>query len=1261
MITGDVSGLRTALGLAESLAKAAGLNVASALTGAAGGFAGIATLVAGFGGAAFSAALKFDEAFDHIRSSTGKLGASLAGLETSFAKVFENVPATATQVANAISEIAQRTGLMGAPLEKLAEQLLNLSHMTGQAIEPLVHSTTRLFGDWSIATDRQSDALNTLFKTSQQTGVGINNLTQLLVQFGAPLRALGFSVEQAAALMGKWEREGVNLQTVLAGLKFALGNFVKAGDEPAEAFKKVVESIKNAKNETEGLAITFENFGKRAATDMFRAIIEGRFNIDELVKSIRESKETIESATADTRSFGEEWTILSNRVTTGLAAIGKPLASGVNAVLGFIITLGDLGTQLDEVFGKTAKSMGITTEQLDALIVAAQGGVGSFALLAKETANSASQFDALNEKFRQGKLDGQSFSQILKTIPEAMKLGADAALDFGIKVKILGESAGTGAPKIAAVAETTRAAGAAAKQAAVDTQALADAYSSAQVRGIEAYHAALKMAEATRELSISIRDVPPDFAVTLAEIAKQAKEAGISLDVMIPPDLKPKIEAATNSAGDMGTVVVRTGTRSKEALREIRQAINTISDGIANAIIHWEGFGKAGIAVLEAVGKAILKNVIQQILDASGVVDTLVAGIGKVLSKLGFDAAGKAVSGAGAAAQKAAASAAPGAKGAAGAGGGIGSLSSVLGIAGLGVSVASGIVQGIQGAHMEADIAKIEISTRQVKEQLVGGIQPTLDNWLPKLDYLLNIWKALLDISKSLDAIQLTMQADLLTLQRILSDNPNGLGGGFWGTAGGPGARTAEELKQQGPFGQGASTVTGETDPIGTWVANISKLSRGFADLNSKLPTGGYQLKPGEAFAPMLHYVGRTLAGVYETAARELGLTAGEVNASVSKTIAQGIKDGWIEAGTTIEQYLYRGGKTPTPTVFEGDPRYTAVWAEMQKAWERYFFGKIDSAKLEEITTGLQGAYQITAASTETLIGRFSRLTDVTTAEAKAIMAEVTARGILLSTRGITPGYSGGGNVATNYEGQGFTASYLAMLQGGGHQAVDLGNSSFINLGKASSAAVPKYDAAQIQALVDEASAQLQAIVIQRAQQDAAMNLAQLNAAQQGDIYRQYMDAKGDQSRVGQEWRQWASGIPKTLDELQAMQDELRNQYYNLGSISTSQFNAQFKALTGAYRAFQKAKFFATTPIEAYGQPPINYAGMLSAYQLNLQQQTIGGSVAGSLSDYFGAGNLNWGGADSTGQVTVYNMDLGSTKLTNSITEGLWANGFKLK
>jgi hypothetical protein len=285
------------------------------------------------GAAVVKLASDMDEGMDRIRAGTGKTGKEFAALGDSMRAVMKSVPQGVEQVSTAITDLNRRLGLSGQPLEQMTTQMLNLSRVGNAEIGGLVAASTRLFGDWSVATNDQSKALDYMFKVSQQTGIGVQQLMEITVQYGAPLRALGFTVEQAAAAMGKWEKEGVNMETVLAGLRFGLGEFAKSGRDPVEALKKIQNSIRGAKTESEATAIAFKAFGKRAAIDLSRAIIEGRFDIEDLIKVLKESKETINSAAADTMSFGEKLGILRNRITTAAEPLGNVLLKTIDKLM----------------------------------------------------------------------------------------------------------------------------------------------------------------------------------------------------------------------------------------------------------------------------------------------------------------------------------------------------------------------------------------------------------------------------------------------------------------------------------------------------------------------------------------------------------------------------------------------------------------------------------------------------------------------------------------------------------------------------------------------------------------------------------------------------------------------------------------------------------------------------------------------------------------------------------------------------------------
>ncbi|NLA45486.1 MAG: phage tail tape measure protein [Candidatus Cloacimonetes bacterium] len=321
----DISGFNAGLEKAQGSLEKTGKKMSSIGKGLT---AGVTAPLMAIAGLSTKTALDFDEAMDSIRAGTGATGEALKGLGDTFKNVMKSVPTDVATASQAIADLNTRTGQTGEGLEKLTEQLLNVSRLTNTDINANIASTTRLFGDWSIATDKQSSTLDYLFKVSQSTGISFTSLSQKMVQFGAPLRQMGFDFDTSAALMGKWEKEGVNSELVLNSMRIALAKMAQEGVTNAnEALTIMIERIQNAGSVGERNALAIEMFGSRAGPDMAAAIYEGRFAIDDLVKDLQSSSETINQATLDTMGFDERMGILKNTIGMALLPLGEQLIS----------------------------------------------------------------------------------------------------------------------------------------------------------------------------------------------------------------------------------------------------------------------------------------------------------------------------------------------------------------------------------------------------------------------------------------------------------------------------------------------------------------------------------------------------------------------------------------------------------------------------------------------------------------------------------------------------------------------------------------------------------------------------------------------------------------------------------------------------------------------------------------------------------------------------------------------------------------------
>lgn len=308
---------RRAGGLGGSLGK---MGKAGALAIAGIGMAGIAA-----GGMLLSVANEFDAAFDTIRIQTGATGDELEGLKGNFRDVLAAVPASSEDASAAIAGLNQRLGLTGPHLVGLSNQMLELSRITGTDLTTNIESTTRAFGDWGVEANAQGDTLDYFFKVSQQTGIGVDDLANKMVTFGAPLRQMGFGLEESAALFGKFEAEGVNAELVMGSMRQALGRMAKAGEPAVETFGRVTDEIANAGSVSEANALAMELFGAKAGPDMAAAIREGRFEVDDLTASLDASGDTILGVGAETQDMGEKFTLLKNRVFLALEPVAMAL------------------------------------------------------------------------------------------------------------------------------------------------------------------------------------------------------------------------------------------------------------------------------------------------------------------------------------------------------------------------------------------------------------------------------------------------------------------------------------------------------------------------------------------------------------------------------------------------------------------------------------------------------------------------------------------------------------------------------------------------------------------------------------------------------------------------------------------------------------------------------------------------------------------------------------------------------------------------
>lgn len=298
-----------------------------------------AGVVAATGAALLAIGGQFDDAYDTIQTGTGATGDALEGLKDVFRDVVADVPTDFASAADAITLLNQRLELTGRPLEALSEQFLELSRITDTDLRGNIDSVTRAFGDWSVATGQQSETLDRFFRASQASGVAVSDLAEGVVQFGSPLRQLGFSLDESIALFASFGEAGVNTSTVMSGMRQAVKNFASGLAENELGVTSFSDVLWQVEHGMFTLSDAMTLFGARAGADMFAALQEGRFDLEAFLEVMRGTGDGINETADKTRDFGESFEVIRNNIMLLLEGPASALMGWVSSIAGEFETL----------------------------------------------------------------------------------------------------------------------------------------------------------------------------------------------------------------------------------------------------------------------------------------------------------------------------------------------------------------------------------------------------------------------------------------------------------------------------------------------------------------------------------------------------------------------------------------------------------------------------------------------------------------------------------------------------------------------------------------------------------------------------------------------------------------------------------------------------------------------------------------------------------------------------------------------------------
>ncbi|WP_407310918.1 phage tail tape measure protein [Desulfosporosinus sp. SB140] len=345
----------------------------------------------------------FQAAQNTIRTTTGATGKTLAGLNDDFKAVYSQVSASMADTSQVVAQLNSRTGLAGKPLEDLSTQMLKLAKITGSDINTLIPATTRMFQDAGIAQADYSKALDYTFKVHEQTGISVDRLQELMTQFGGPLRQMGFDWQTSGAMLGKFEKEGVNTELVVGSLRIALGKMAKEGiKDPSQALQTMITQIKAAGSAGQANALALKMFGAKAGPDMAAAIREGRMDLTGLLQTLKNSPDTISKAAADAATWAGKLAKMRHVIEVAFGPVSEKLKGSldnlmpsfqklVDTVAGFAQKLADMSPAQQEMiikFATMAAVVGPVIFTVGKVVTSIGNAITPFTKLAKSISNA---------------------------------------------------------------------------------------------------------------------------------------------------------------------------------------------------------------------------------------------------------------------------------------------------------------------------------------------------------------------------------------------------------------------------------------------------------------------------------------------------------------------------------------------------------------------------------------------------------------------------------------------------------------------------------------------------------------------------------------------------------------------------------------------------------------------------------------------------------------------------------------------------------
>ena len=311
--------------------------------------AGIADKIKEIGEAAVEMAGDFSEASATIVEGTGASGEALDGLNRSAKAAFGSIAdadADLNSISAILAELKTRFGVTGDEAEDLTRKVSNFAQHTGTDGVGAVDSIADIMKRWGLDMEDVDGLLDDLTTANQSCQMSVDQLSGYLVNNSTQFKELGYSTEDALAMLISLSDGGANVGTVMSGLTKGVGNLSEVTDDVPGAFQDAVDAIAECGSVSEALQAQVgdtgktveEIFGKKAAQELATNIQNGSFSIEGWTQALQENDGALQSTTENATTMQDAMSQAANNVSLALGSTFAPAIADVVTQVAQVIT-----------------------------------------------------------------------------------------------------------------------------------------------------------------------------------------------------------------------------------------------------------------------------------------------------------------------------------------------------------------------------------------------------------------------------------------------------------------------------------------------------------------------------------------------------------------------------------------------------------------------------------------------------------------------------------------------------------------------------------------------------------------------------------------------------------------------------------------------------------------------------------------------------------------------------------------------------------